>query len=560
MDMIMGYLQSGVSAIIPLVILLGILVFVHELGHFLVARWCGVRVEVFSLGFGKKLVQYKHGDTNYCISLIPLGGYVKMYGEQPGDSISEEDKKHSFTHKNVWQRIAVVLAGPMMNFFFAILVFVIVAFVGEDMRSPVIGDVHPKSPAYEAGLRTGDKVLRVGDQPVRTWDEFQDQLTKHIGQDVTLEIAEYRIQDKTKSIKVPVVSKSNPNILSTQERVGDIEGIGFFAKGTAIAVRPDSPMKAMGLQTGDFISSVNGRKSDKWRDLEDFISAVPADQNLELGIQRLFTGNGKIQDQMQDITISMKAGVVKSYSLQNLGLESADTYLGKVMDDSPAKAAGLQAGDKITHIDGKAMLVWDDVLQSIRNWKGGEFIKIEVDREGKALSFNVTPKVSEMQTPQGLEEKRYAIGIQPVINATASETTRVKADSLSGALSRGVVRTWDVTVMTVMSFVRLFEAKVSPKNIGGVISIGQAAHDTFKMGLSQFLTMMAIISVNLFVLNLLPVPVLDGGHLVFYAVEVIKGSPLSLKKMEIAQQIGIILLMSLMAFALFNDFTRLFSS
>jgi len=526
------------------------------LGHFLVARWCGVRVETFSLGFGKKILQYKKGDTTYCISLIPLGGYVKMFGEQPGDSIAEADKSVSFTHKTVWQRIAIVLAGPIMNFLFAILVFFVVALVGEEMRSPVMGDVKTGSIAYEAGLRSGDRVLSVNGKAVRTWDELQVELTKNIGQTAQLEVAEYRLQDKVKLVKVPIQAKNNPNILSTVERVGDIEGISFFAKGTAVAVSGRSPLAVVGLQTGDFISAVNGRATEKWRDVEDHLNNLPTNEGLELQVKRLMDEKGK----MQDLTVNLAAGVVKSYSLQSLGLESAETYLGKVMEDSPAMMAGLKAGDKILSIDSKSILGWDDVLNTIRQYQGSEPLNIEIMRGEAKQNIKVMPKVSEMQNQNGIEEKRFAIGIQPVPNMAASETTVIKSDSVGSAALRGVERTWDITAMTVMSFVRLFEAKVSPKNIGGVISIGQAAHDTFKMGLSQFLTMMAIISVNLFILNLLPVPVLDGGHLVFYTIEAVKGSPLSLKKMEIAQQIGIILLMSLMAFALFNDFSRLFRS
>jgi regulator of sigma E protease len=178
-------------------------------------------------------------------------------------------------------------------------------------------------------------------------------------------------------------------------------------------------------------------------------------------------------------------------------------------------------------------------------------------REGQSIDLSITPKMTKQMLPTGQEEKRYTIGIAPVVNMAAPETMIVKTDGLGSALVRGTQRTWDVSVMTVMSFVRLFQGQISPKNVGGVISIGQAASETFKIGITQFLAMMAIISVNLFVLNLLPVPVLDGGHLVFYVIEMVKGAPLSLKKMEIAQQVGLAILMSLMIFALFNDFTRL---
>ncbi|MCX7977573.1 MAG: RIP metalloprotease RseP, partial [Bdellovibrionaceae bacterium] len=162
MDLILSYLQAGLSHLVPFVVLLGALIFVHELGHFLVARWCGVRVEVFSLGFGRKILSFKRGHTTYAISIIPLGGYVKMFGEQPADlNLTPEEKRESFTHKTVFQRMAIVAAGPLMNLFFAALVFFFVAILGEDHRAPKLGDLDSNSPAVAAGFRSGDTILRI---------------------------------------------------------------------------------------------------------------------------------------------------------------------------------------------------------------------------------------------------------------------------------------------------------------------------------------------------------------------------------------------------------------
>ena len=176
MDLILAKFQAVLSGFGPFIILLGFLIFVHELGHFLVAKWCGVRVEVFSLGFGKKILQFKRGGTNYCISLIPLGGYVKMFGDELGAKIEKEDIPFSFTHKKLWQRFAVVLAGPLMNFFFAIFIFTAVGLLGEDVRRPVLGDVSENTLAYKAGFRSGDEVQAINSTPVKTWDQLQEAL------------------------------------------------------------------------------------------------------------------------------------------------------------------------------------------------------------------------------------------------------------------------------------------------------------------------------------------------------------------------------------------------
>lgn len=553
MEIILNYVHQGLSAIVPFVVLLGILIFVHELGHFLVARWCGVRVEVFSLGFGKKILKYKKGDTTYALSIIPLGGYVKMFGEQPGDVISDEDKKVSFTHKNVWQRIAVVLAGPLMNFFFAIFIFFIVAMIGEDAKVPVLGDIASKSAAYQAGFRSGDHINSINSQPVKTWEDMQKILSLKQEQDLHLDVVVKR-GDKEEKVSVIAKAEPNPNVLSSYGYVANIEGLSPMSAGTTIGVKGNSPLYALGVRTGDTITAVNGQKVTYWRDLEPLFERLNPKETLTLDI--MGTREGDKEDKPMTITMAPLESL-KSLAMANLGLESSELYLGRVVDGSPAKAAGLHEMDRLLSINNITLAKWDDVISNIKSFDGKNPVDIVVLRDGQKVDLKITPKMTTQMTSAGSEEKRYTIGIAPIVNLAAPEMMVVKASNPAEALIRGTQRTWDVSVMTVMSFVRLFQNKISPKNIGGVISIGQAASETFKIGISQFLQMMSIISVNLFILNLLPIPVLDGGHLVFYTIEAIKGAPLSIRKMEIAQQVGMALLMSLMIFALFNDFTRI---
>ena len=245
-------------------------------------------------------------------------------------------------------------------------------------------------------------------------------------------------------------------------------------------------------------------------------------------------------------------------SLEGLGIEKSDLFLAKVMEKTPAATAGLQAGDRILAVGSMQPKNWEDVLEAVKAYKGEGELEFTVLRQNEQKKISVKPEMTSQMTAQGSEDKRFTIGIVPWVITAPLVIKKVQADSMVAALSRGVSRTWDVTVMTVVSFVRLAQNRISPKSIGGVISIGQAASETFKIGIGQFLTMMAIISVNLFILNLLPIPVLDGGHLLFYSIEALRGAPVSMRKMEIAQQVGLVLLMSLMVFALFNDFSRLF--
>lgn len=554
MDFILNSINSLFNYAVPFVVLLGILIFVHEFGHFIVARLCGVRVEVFSLGFGKKIFQYKRGDTNYCVSIIPLGGYVKMFGDQPGAEVSEEEKQFSFTHKTVGQRIAVVLAGPLMNFFFAIFVFFLVASIGEDFRSPIVGDLTSESKAFASGFRAGDRILAVNGNQVRTWDEFDNKLADIHNSQAMIEVTHAGSTEKT-ALKVDVTSKPNPNVLSTSATVGEIEGLSPLSKATLVGVKKDSPLAAVGLKSGDRITAINGEKVGYLRDLENVLEKQDPKKVLQLDVERTaFEENAK----PEVMNLSLAPIGLKNYSIDSLSLESADLYLGAILKGTPAQAAGLMSGDRIVQINDTKIEKWDDVITTVKAYDGNGEIKVQVLREGEILRMNIIPKMISQMTASGTEDKRYTIGIAPYISYANPEVIKISATGPVEALKIGTQRTLDVSAMTVMSFVRLFQGKVSSKNIGGVISIGQAASETFKIGISPFLRMMGLISVNLFILNLLPIPVLDGGHLLFYTIEGLKGAPISMKKMEILQQVGLVLLMSLMVFALFNDFTRLF--
>ncbi len=547
---IQNILSQAFDNIVPFVVLLGILVFVHELGHFLVARFCGVRVEVFSLGFGKKLFSHKRGDTTYCLSLIPLGGYVKMFGEQGSTAeFSEEDKKVSFTHKTVWQRIAIVLAGPLMNFFFAVLVFGIVAFRGEETRSARIAEIQSGSVAEIAGLKTQDKILQVAGQDIRSYDEFQKKLNHF--QNSNVELTVQQDTEAVRKINVAVSSTKNPNLFTTSSTIANIEGILPYAKGTLVAVKFDSLAYRVGLRTGDEILKINNQKIIGWNGLNKLIS----DQPVQIEIDRAVLNDQK-SDKKEKLTLNSQIeNSLNIKTISDFGVEHPDVYLDQVVAGSPAEAAGLLKYDKILAIDSKKISTWDDVLQTIKSYSGTDAITMTLLRDGTEVTKKLTPKMTSQMTLQGQEDRRYTVGIMSMMNIAMPETV-VIAENPIMAVGKGFERSWDVSVMTVMSFVRLFQGEVSHKNIGGMISIGKAAKDSYQMGLQAFLMTMGILSISLFILNLLPVPVLDGGHLVFYIVEIVKGSPLSLKKIEVAHQVGFALLMGLMALALFNDFTK----
>ncbi|MFN8845987.1 MAG: RIP metalloprotease RseP [Bdellovibrionales bacterium] len=537
--------------VVPFILLLGVLVFVHELGHFLVARLCGVRVEVFSLGFGKKLLQYKRGTTNYCISLIPLGGYVKMFGEQPGDAISEELKSVSFTHKHVLKRMAIVLAGPIMNLLFAIFIFGVVALLGEEKRPAIIGDIPETSAAQLAGFKAGDVILKSNGIDVTNWEHFQTTLDEALGQKITLLVKSG--DESPREIIAQVTPTENPNPLASSRISGQIEGLQFSSRGSHVAILDGSLLEAIGLQTGDRISSINGKEIRFWRELENQLSGISIGNQVAIVAER----RDEKTEKVEALTINFVMPEFKT--LMDLGIESPELYLAHVFPKSPAALAGLALGDRLIAINEVKLSQWDQVLNTIKGQSESSGpINVSVIRNGEEKKFSIEPKMTAHMLPSGKEEKRFTIGISPLISLAGEKPILVKAAGFIPMLSRGVEKSYDYTVMTLLSFVRLIQGEISPKNVGGVISIGTAASESFKAGTNYFLQMMGIISISLFVLNLLPIPVLDGGHLVFYSVELIKGSPMSLAKMELAQQVGLVLLMSLMLFALYNDFYRLF--
>lgn len=568
MTFIFSHIQSVVDAFIPTIVLLGLLIFVHELGHFLVAKYFKVRVEVFSLGFGPKLFQFKRGDTVYALSLIPFGGYVKMYGDDPSAVIEEAQKAVSFTHKPVSQRIAVVLAGPIMNFLFAILVFSIVALIGEQAIAPLVGDIANETPAAQQGFRSGDMVKLADGKAVRTWDEFNKIVQKNPNRSFEVVVArEGSAQEEKLTIEPKLTANKTP--LSWDRQVGELDGLTASARSSLIGIRdPKSPAAQAGLKTADYVKSVNGVSVTRWREL--VAAAATSTEKLDIEVER-----GILKEETADkpdvvkVSIALPPGAAKDGAtvLAAAGIEYPELFLAGVGKESPAEKAGLKEGDRLVAIDGQAMTSFTQLATVVRSYgekqvegKTGDPLKIKIERDGKEQEVALAPQMNKRMNQQGREEARYEIGIQSLALDALPSTVTLTWSNPAEAVGRGFSQTIHWTSMTVLSFVRLFQNEVSPKNIGGFFSIGAMAKKSWQIGPAQFLIVMGIISINLFILNLLPVPVLDGGHLVFYSIEAIKGAPLSMRKMEIAQQVGLVLLLVLMVFALFNDFTRYFNA
>ncbi|MDW8189835.1 MAG: RIP metalloprotease RseP, partial [Pseudobdellovibrionaceae bacterium] len=413
-----------------------------------------------------------------------------------------------------------------------------------------------QSYAYEVGFRSGDLIVAVDDQQVRSWDEVQEVLTHKVNQEVRFQVTRLGFEQPIVVKAVPRLVP-NPNPLQLRSEIGAIEGVSLDSWSPVIGVTGKTLAYQMGFRTGDRVVAINDQPIKFFRDLEPKLVALQgAEVTVEI-LRQQGGSEGHSEAAQEKVTLNIKLPDIMP-SLNSFGIEKPLVYIYSVVKDSPAEAAGLKPYDKIIEINGHNVSKWEDVLNLVKNHNYSEPLQFVVERDdAQQFTFKIQPQETELLTPQGKAEKRKTVGILPLIDFVEPSFTRVDY-SFGESVLRAIVRSYEVSLMTVMSFVRLIQNKISPKTIGGVISIGQVASQSFKMGWYHFFNMMAIISINLFVLNLLPIPVLDGGHLLFYTLEAIRGAPISMRKMEIAQQVGLVLLLALMSFALFNDFSRLF--
>jgi regulator of sigma E protease len=443
--------------LVSFVVVLGILIVVHELGHFLMARLAGVGVERFSIGFGPVLWRFRGKETEYCVSAIPMGGYVKMMGddENPleGGKTSTIDPAKAFNGKPLAARFLIVFAGPAMNFVLAaVIAGLMFMLVGRPVAPALVGRVTDGSPAAQAGLKTGDRLVAIDGKPVQYWE--------------------------------------------------DLARIVQAARGRALQVTAQGPAG------------------------ERTVALTPAQT--------------KRKDLFGDEQTVWEIGA-SPYIPAAIG----DTVAG-----DPADQAGLKAGDVVVALEGQPVLSWDELAERIHQ-RAGQPTRLEVKRGAETLAITVTPRKGKIPGADGKETEVGLVGIRP-----GGSVTMVRSNPIS-ALWEGVAWSGDVTMKTAIGLYKIVVGQLDRSNIGGPIQIAKTAGEQARQGIVSLALFTAVISINLFLLNLLPVPMLDGGHLLFFAFEAVLGRPLSVRKREVAQQVGFALLMLLMVFAFYNDFKRI---
>jgi len=441
----------------------GIIVTVHEFGHFWVAKKLGVKVLRFSVGFGKPLFKRVAGSdkTEYVLASIPLGGYVKMLDEREGD-VTEDEVHRAFNRQVVWKRFAIVSAGPIFNFIFAIFAYWVTFVAGVDGMRPVVGEVAEKSIAEEANIKTNDTFTHIGKVEVRTWQQASIQL---IDQALKYGFVEARMQSEDALDKTVKLNLSDTKYLLSEGNL--LEKIGLSTKRYNYAAKFD-----------------------------------------------------------------------------------------EVVEGGAAKKAGMQAGDLVLSVDNISVQNWNDFAKYIHS-HAGVSVQLGVDRSGEKLNIEVTPEAKEIEgTTVGL------IGVKPYLDQADYDKYREKHSvlvkyNLFDSFTKGLAKTWEVSILTLKLLWKLVVGEASLKNISGPVTIAEYAGVSAAIGFSAFVGALAIISISIGILNLLPIPVLDGGHLFYYLIEMIKGSPVSEQFEAMGQRIGVVMLAGLMGLAFYNDIYRL---
>lgn len=565
-------------AVIPL---LGILIVVHELGHFVAAKACGVRVLKFSIGFGapigfgKMRLRWERNGTEYVIGWIPLGGFVRMLGEpMPGDEqhmspVPEDATPDEFLEsKPVWKKLAVVFAGPTMNLALPIVCFVGILWFGFPRADAIVGMVEANSPAARAGLQVGDRINEIDGELVEFWDDvilpIRDQKP---GESLALQIER---NGERLQLDVPVVSQKTRDRFGAFVDVGWI-GVGFNRLEARVGVPlADTPAARAGLRSGDRVIGVGNRKIEDW----DGLIAAHAEaaeqvraQGAEFVIWRVErarseppravadSAGGDAEDvpAVDEIEISLLA--IEEF--RRLGLLPATILVAEVSPDRPAALAGLQKDDLILEVDGESIGSFGSFVSRIQTSAGRE-MTITYSRAGRVETTKLRAREETVAGPydiEGMEESIYQIGLAPQISWGPGASTLQQIRNPLRSIPRAVVMTWEMTVGYLEGLSRVFTGDVGADKLSGPIGIARIARKSLDRGFLEYLWMMMLISINLGILNLLPIPILDGGQAVIYSIEGIKRSPLSMRSREIASSLGFAVLVLLMGRAFWNDLT-----
>jgi regulator of sigma E protease len=535
------------------IILTSSLIFVHELGHFMLAKAFGVKVLTFSLGFGPKILRLRGRETEYCIGLLPLGGYVSMLEESKAEVVHPEDRKRTLESLPVYKRLLIVLAGPTMNLLFPVLLYFSVFVSSATFLPPTVGVVLPGHPA-DGKLRPGDRIMSINADEVGTFDELKRIVARSPGKPLFLKVFRANHYVDVEVVPEETVERRELDIV---ERVGTI-GIQPSAPAAVIGVpNPDSPAYRAGLRTFDVVTNIAGKPVRRYMDLEDSL-----DQNLgetvPVTYMRPVTVPGALGG-LADMAV-FETGVVALTPdstgedlIGRTGIEIADLYASVVPEDSYFYKAGLRSGDKVLDLDGQVLPAWSTFRERVLAEPDRPHrIQYLAARDGRPRYGTFQMRREDFVDAHGQTFARYVLRLQHWV-PLAPEGRVEHPSPVRYAFSKAVEETTDVTRFIAVAIVRLFQGRLSLDSLSGPITIYEIAGEEGRKGPDYFIWVMAVLSINLGLLNLLPIPVLDGGHIVFFTAEAVLRRPLPLRFREIAHIIGMGAIILLVGFAFKND-------
>jgi regulator of sigma E protease len=491
-------------------------------------------------------MSWTRGGTEYVVAWLPLGGFVKMLGENPDEANSPEteaDPGHALSSKPTWQKLSVVFAGPAMNLALPVFIFAGTLALGIDRREAVVGNVEPGSPAAEAGLLPGDRVLSIQGEPIAWWDELEKQVRTRPGERLGLDVER---EGRRFDLEVEVEERAGLDIFRLNSDVGWL-GLQHARQKAVVGITStDTPAARAGLRSGDRVARVGETPVEDWT---TFAKAYARRKgSVELTVIR-----GAGEDETES-----RLSVPALGSVAQLGVIPAVVLVASVSEGKPAERAGIEPGDLIVAADdaplGSFLTFQETVLAS-----EGRVLEILVARDGETRRLSVRPELTRLGDG-GMGEELYLIGIrgEDATLSGALATDRVRNPFV--AFPRAVTMTVDLTRIFLIGLQKIISGEISRRNIGGPIEIAKQSHLALRAGWDRFLNLLILISINLGILNLLPIPILDGGQALMFTVEGVKRSPLSLRTREIVQQLGLVVLVALMGFAFWNDVSRHWSS
>ena len=537
--------------ILAFILLIAPLIFVHELGHLLAAKLVGVKVVRFSLGFGPALARVRIGETEYRLAPIPLGGYVTLLGASPDEPLSPQEADRALRNKPLWARYLVLGAGPAFNLILPLLLYFAFYLGHTVVAPPIIGTVLDDSAAAASDLRPGDRIVAIEGTDIHAWQEMQDRV--RVAPD-----RELRVQIEREGVRFDRFVTPRKNVV--KNAVGEQESRGLlgvypwvYAPQVGI-IDTDSPAHAEGLKTGDIITSINGEPVETVEALERELERS-RDAALRLTYLRPKAVRGEFGRYLW--FDSYHARLLPRHERgQTTGLLPANTFVRTVEPESPASRAGIAPGDRVLAVGDRPVTRWETVAVLIDR-QGEQPIELTVQSPGQEP--RVVTVVQETRSYRGIykQERSYLwFGAEPYHSRDIPAAEPIRG-RFTYAVRSAVVETGAMLKMMWTSLRQMVTLERGVEELSSVVGIFNVAGTAAEQGPGQFLLLMALLSINLGFVNLLPIPILDGGHLMFFTLEALRRRPLSQRAREIASAIGLIIILLLLLIALRNDVMRL---